>query len=98
MHSVYIKCLKALCLNEASELLSLMLLSKVLYSTAPLYRSDRLLTHKSLLSTYNWLDCLDRVYSYYMLANMSDYKKTSSADTKIEISHPYLVMTSLPYG
>ncbi len=59
--SAYIKCLKALCLNEASDWLSLMLLSRVLYSTAPLYRSDRLPTHKSLLGTYNWLDWLDRV-------------------------------------
>ncbi len=45
---------------EASDLLSSMLLSRVLYSTAPLYWSDCLLTHKSLLGTYNWLDWLDR--------------------------------------
>ena len=57
----YIKCLKALYLNDASDWLSLMLLSRVLYSTTPLYLSERLLTHKSLLGTYSWLDWLDLV-------------------------------------
>ncbi len=32
-------------------------------------------------------------YSYYMPTNMSDYKTTSSAYTKLEISHPYLLMS-----
>ncbi len=32
------------------------------------------------------------LYSYYMPRNLSDYKKTSSAYTKIEISHPYLLL------
>ncbi len=33
------------------------------------------------------------LYSYYMPMNMSYYKKSSSAYTKIEISHPYLLLS-----
>ncbi len=33
------------------------------------------------------------LYSYYMPMNMSDYKRTSSAYTKIEISHAYLLLS-----
>ncbi len=47
--SPHIKYLKALYLNDANDWLSLMLLCSVLYSTVPLYRSDHLLSHKSLL-------------------------------------------------
>ncbi len=32
--------------------------------------------------------------SYYMPTNMSDYKTTSSAYTKLEISHPYLLLSN----
>ncbi len=33
------------------------------------------------------------LYSYYMLVNMSDYKKASSGYTNIEISHPYMLLS-----
>ncbi len=36
---------------------------------------------------------LYRLYSYYMPMNMSDYKTFSSSYTKIEISHPYLLLS-----
>ncbi len=36
---------------------------------------------------------LYRLYSYYMLTNMSVYKTPKCAYTKIEISHPYLLLS-----
>ncbi len=33
------------------------------------------------------------VYSYYLPTNMSDQKSTSSAYTKLQISHPYLLLS-----
>ncbi len=33
------------------------------------------------------------LYSYYMPTNMSDYNTTSSAYTKLEISHPYILLS-----
>ncbi len=34
------------------------------------------------------------LYSYYLPTNMSDQKSTSSAYTKLQISHPYLLLSN----
>ncbi len=59
------------------------IINNVLYMTISLP-----LKHKKapIMSLY----CL---YSYYMPTNMSDYKTPKSAYAKIEISHPYLLLS-----
>ena len=64
----YIKLLKTLYLKAPIESHSCILLFNVLYNIAPLYRSDLLLTHRSLLGTYSLLDWLDLVFLVETLA------------------------------